>query len=111
MLVGKIHDDLSRKYNLALAQATLYLLFGNIIVRADYADDVIYGKSLIVDLHGSRNDALNELHVDVAIVRYAVCHERVDDALNLAHAAVSVLGNVGDDVLWNMETVTLNLSL
>ncbi len=110
MLVGKIHDDLSREHYLTLAQTSFKLLLGDVIVGANDTDNVINGECLIVDLHGSHHYSLNELHVNITVVGDTVSHERVDDALNLSHAAVCVLGYVGDYVFRNVKSVTLNLS-
>ena len=50
----------------------------NIVVLANAFDDVVYRKRIFLYLYRALDYALGKLHVNVAVVNYAVSHERID---------------------------------
>ena len=66
---------------------------------------------MIVDLDGTLDDALGQMHVDIGVVDDAIGHERIEHALQVAHGAVGGLGDVLDDHGWNLQAVATALGI
>ena len=110
MLVSEIHDNLTRQHYLSLSGLSLYSLLGNLIVIAYALDDIIEREHLLIDFHGTLYHSLYESHVDVTVIYHTVSHQRIDDTLQVAHAAIGIFRDVSHHVIWNIETVTLDFS-
>ena len=106
----QIHRHLTRHHKVALATLGAHLSLRDIVVVAHLLHDVVDGERTVVDLDGSLDDTLSQLHVDVAVIYDGVGHQRVDHTFEVAHAAAVRLGNVCDDVVGDLQSVTADLT-
>ena len=83
----------------------------NVVVLANAFDDVVYSKRIVLYLDRALDYALGELHVNVAVVYYAVSHERIDYALQVAHASVGCRSDELHHILRNVQAVVAYLAL
>lgn len=105
----KIHRHLARRYKVALAALGTHLSLSDVVVVANLFHDVVDGERTVVDLDGTLDDTLSQLHIDVAVIDDGVGHQRVDHTLQVAHAATGRLSNEGDDVIGYLQAVTTDL--
>ena len=81
VLLCQIHRHLTGLHIFALAALAEHVLLGDTEVAAYFLEDVVDGERVVVCLHGTLDDALGQMHVNMGVVDDAVGHERVDDAL------------------------------
>ena len=111
IFLGKIHRNLAHKDVVALAALAEDVLLRHVVVVADFLQDVVDGQRLVIDLHGTLDDALCQSHVDIGVIDDAIGQQGVDDALEVAHGAVGSLGDELDDVSGNLQTVAQALGI
>ena len=106
----EIHRYLACHHKVAFAALGAHLCLRDIVVVAYLLHDVVDGERAVVDLDGTLDDTLSQLHVDITVINNGVGHQRVDHTLQVAHAAAGCLCNEGDDVVGDLQSVTANLA-
>ena len=111
ILLSQVHRHLTNLHQITLAALTGNLTLLDIVMTAHLLKDLINGERMVVDLHGSFDDALSQTHVHIGVVDNGISHQRVDDSLKIADAAVGRLCNILDDISRNLQTVTTALRM
>ena len=109
VFLGEEHGHLASRHVVAPAALAVHLGGGDVVVGAHGLHDVVHGEGAVVGLHGAVDDALGQLHGDVAAVDDAVGQQSHDGSLYLADAAVVGAGHVLHHVLGNVEAVAAHL--
>ena len=94
----------------ALAALAFHSGLGNVEVCAHLVHDVVHGERLVVYLNRPAYHPVGQPHVYVAVVHHTVSHKRVDDPLQVAHAAIGRLGDKLYHVIGYAQPVTAYLA-
>ena len=78
-------------------------------MMANRFNNIIDGERLIIQLHGTLDDALGKTDINAAVINNAVSQKTIDGSLQIAHTSVTGLGNERDNIYRNLQTVTTNL--
>ena len=105
VFLSQVHRPLTSQHIVALSALGVDLFGRYVVMAAHLIEYVVDGKRMVVDLNRSLDDAFGQSHVDLAVVNNGVCHERVDDPLQVAHAAIGCLRDELDDVARYAQSV------
>ena len=105
VLLSQIHSHLTYLHKLTLATLANHLLLGDAKVLTQVFHDVINGQRMVVYLDRAFDDAFGQMHVDIRVIDDAIGHERIQYTFQVAYRTIGCLGNIGDDVGRNLQTV------
>ena len=72
---------------------------------ANLLENIVDRKRVVIHLHGTLDDALGQLHIDIRVIDNRISHQGVDHTLKIAHTAVSSVSNKLDDICRYLQTV------
>ena len=101
----KIHRHLAHLNVITLAALTEHVLLADAVVMANLLENIVDRKRMIINLHGTLDDALGQLHIDIRVIDNRISHQGVDHTLKIAHTAVSSVSNKLDDICRYLQTV------
>lgn len=105
VFLSQVHRHLTSQHIVALSALGVDLFGRYVVMAAHLIEYVVDGKRVVVDLNRSLDDALSQSHVYLAVVNNGVGHERVDDPLQVAHAAIGSFRDKLDDVARYAQSV------
>ena len=111
ILLSEVHRHLTDLHQITLTAFTGHLTLLDIVMTAHLLKDLINGERMVVDLHSPFDDTLSQTHVHIGVVDNGISHQRVDDSLKIADAAVGCLCNILDDIGRNLQTITTALRM
>ena len=94
IFVDEVHGELPCLDDGLFAAFGREFLLLDAVALADGCADVVRGEFLFLQVDGPCHDALGELQVYLAVVHHGIGHDGIDDALQLAHAAFHILGDI-----------------
>ena len=68
VLLGKVHRHLANLHIVTLAALAEHVLLGDVIMLADLLNDIVDGQRMVVNLHGTLDDALCQPHIHARII-------------------------------------------
>ncbi len=74
-------------------------------------ENIVDGQRMVVNLHGTLDDALGQPHIDIAVVDHRIGHQRVHHTLQVAHTAIGGLCDKPNHIRGNLQAITLDLAL
>ena len=78
---------------------------------ANLLENIVDRKRMVIHLHGTLDDALGQLHIDIRVIDNRISHQGVDHTLKIAHTAVSSVSNKLDDICRYLQTVATALGI
>ena len=78
---------------------------------ANLLDNIIDGERMIINLNSTLDYTLGQSHIYIRIIHDRICHKRVYNTLEVAHAAIGCLSDKLDYIKGNLKTVALTLSI
>ena len=80
-------------------------------MTANLIKDIIDGERMVINLNGTLDDALGQLHINVGVIHDRISHQRVDHTLQIAHATISSLSDILDHIYRYLQTIALALGV
>ena len=106
VLLSQIHGNLAHQHIVTFARTAKHMLLTDTVMVTYLIQNLINGQRFVINLHGALNNTLSQSHVDIGVVNHAICQQRVDNTLQVAHAAIGCLGDKLDDIPRNIQAVT-----
>ena len=107
----QIHRNLTHLHIVASTALAEDMLLGDVIVLANLLKDIVDGERMVVDLHGTLDNALSQIHVNIRIVDNRIGHQRVHHTFQVAYAAIDGLSNILNDIGRNLQTIATTLGI
>ena len=111
ILLSEVHTNLTCNDIVAFTATAVDVICGHIEVLAHLIKNIINCKGLVIYLHCPLYDPLSKTHVDIAVVDNTLREKRIDDALQITYAAISGLSDELDDIIGDVKSVALNLTM